>query len=342
MGDDSKPTADPPKARAPTGVSPASGGEELAKGMEGIRSLLQRTGAALGAGAAALLAALGLTQAYELFPLPENLQTEQKVSMLIGALLGAGLALGGTAWLASRFFSAQRRILLDSAGLQDESNKAERDRATVKRVLDEHAREENAHDLLALELRALRLQRIARRRGEGAGQLARAASEAIQAESDRVQGVVSIALTRAAAVLLEKRASDVFKPGRTAAALVVALTGLILLFGVGDYADGQRELVELRKTCSEAKPGAKACETVVPPSDLAAAAAAGKEAKRRARAKASNAIKDYRPRGDKADRAGQAARLVDACQTRVSASAPSLTGEELGRAVGLCVAIAAD
>ena len=335
--------ADPPKAPAPTGVSPSSGADDLAKGMEGVRSMLQRTGAALGAASAAVLAALGLTQAYELFPLPQGLDPEQKLSIVVSALAGAALALGGATWLAARFFSAQRRILLDSSGLQGDTVA---ERAEVMRVLTEHAREENARNLLALELRALRLDRIARRRK--AAQLRSSvqsppalASSGIQAEADRLHSVVSIALTRAAAVLLERRARDVFRGGRTAAALVMTLGGLLLLFGVGDYTDGERDLVELRKACSEAKPGAQACETVVPDNDEEAASIASEvEAQRKAK-RARKFIERYQPTGTAAERAAQAAKLVRSCQTYVSWREPGLAGEELTIALRMCIAAAA-
>jgi hypothetical protein len=320
----------PPKAPAPTGVSPAADAAELAKGMEGIRSLLQRTGAALGAGATALLTALGLTEAYELFPLPQDLSGFEQLVLVIGAGLGAVAALGGAAWLTSRFFWAQRRILLDSTGLRGEDDKGEK--KLVKRVLDEHAREQLAHTLQDVERRALRLERIARRRRESAE-----SPNPIKQEADYLGEFVSIALSRAAAVLLERRARNVFRGLWTATALATTIAGLLVVFALGDYTKGQRDLVELRKTCSEAKPSANACATVVSESDATAAQQEADKAAETALREARRIIDDYQPTGSPSNRASAAAKLMAACTTLSKAQAPDIAQAELTRAVTTCI-----
>lgn len=322
----------PPKASAPTGVSPTSSGEDLAKGMAEVRSFLQRTGTALGTGATVLLTALGLTQAYELFPLPQNHSYFWNGVLLLGAIVGAAAALGGATWLASRFFWAQRRILLDSAGLR-EDNPDEKE--LVEAVLDEHAREQLAPSLLALELRALRFERMASRRSSESGE-----PDPLQREADHLFRVVDIALARAAAVLLERRARNVFRGRWTATALTLTVAGLLLLFAVSDYADGQRDLVDLRTTCSEAKPGAEACETVLPASAEDPATAQTDKEKREALRAARDVVNEYAPRGSASNRAAEAAKLVAACKTVATGESEDLSGAELTAAVELCVAAA--
>jgi len=323
----------PPKAQAPTGVSPASSGPEVAKGMESIRSSLQKTGSALGAGATVVLTALGLSQAYELFPLPANLTSDQRNALLAVAVIGAAAALGGAALLAFRFLYAQRRILLDSTGLKDRSKDEKKE---VTRVYDEHAREHLGRDLLAIELRALRLERIARRQPTAANGL----PNPMQAEADYLNSVVDIALVRAAAVVLERRARNAFRVWWTGLALAVTLVGLGALFAVGDYAAGQRDLVELRKNCSEAKAGANACETVVPKSDSDAAKTEANKAAKDSLKTARRMINKYAPRGSSSARAAAAAELVAACKTVAIDKSSGLSGTDLTAAVALCVAAA--
>jgi hypothetical protein len=336
-GDESKPSSPPPLAPSPTGVSPAASREELKEGRDAIRSSLQKTGSALAAGATVLLTALGLTQAYELFPLPQNLSDEDEKALLITAFLGALAAIGGAALLAARFFWAQRRILLNSRGLQGEDD--EEEKRVVGQVLTEHAREQTAQSLHALELRALRLERIARRRS--ASRPAREVDPA-QDQADYLNGVISIALARASAVLLERRARDVYRSGWSALGLAAAILGLVAIFGVGDYAEGQRDLVELRKTCSEAKPPSNACETVVAAPESEQDEQADQSAQQTLE-QARTFINEYASRGNRgkaAQRTAATARLIAACEAIVTKNAPNLVEARASAAIQQCVTAA--
>jgi hypothetical protein len=335
-GDESK-SSPPAVAPSPTGVSPAASREELKAGRDAIRSSLQKTGSALAAGATVLLTALGLTQAYELFPLPQNLADEDEKALLIAAFGGALAAIGGAALLAGRFFWAQRQILLNSRGLQGEDNKEEVQ--VVKEVLDEHAREQTAENLHALELRALRLERIARRRSAS---WPKDKVDPAQNQADYLNGVVVIALGRASAVLLERRASNVYKSAWSAVGLIAAILGVVVVFGVGDYAEGQRDLVDLRKTCSEAKAGPNACETVVAapePKKTEQTDPAAQQALVEAR-RIINQYASQGTRGNAVKRAAAAARLIAACETVVKKNAPNLVDARASAAIQQCVTAA--
>ena len=150
---------DPPPASgiAAGAVDATADTKQLAEGMADVRSLLQRTATAIGAVAAAVLTGLGYTQLHEIFPVPAN-ASEASKDLLVVAMVAAVV---GSAWLASRFFSAQRRILVSSDLSKTKDLGWEKNLA--QRVLDEHAREEGATSLNTLERRALRLDRVSRR-----------------------------------------------------------------------------------------------------------------------------------------------------------------------------------
>jgi len=204
--------------------------------------LLQRTGAALGAAATAVLAGLGYTQLHQIFPVPAN------VSGFSQSLLAASLAAAvvGSMWLAGRFLRAQRIILITSDHKKwPRAMLLGQDRKTGIRVLNEHAREEMAGALRDVELRALRLERVARRLTESGDDRA----ESITAEADRLYSFVAIALHRAAATILQDRSRRAFSPGFTVVAFLLAAVGIAGAFGFADYYKGQRDLVDLRSKC---------------------------------------------------------------------------------------------
>lgn len=175
-----------------------------------------------------------------------------------GLALGSFLAVGGAAWLASRFFGAQRRILIapDDAltKLGDADERRGRDY-----FFGEVARGEGAASLRDLELRAARLDRVARRLPADSDEAKRASSEATS-----LAGVIELALSSAALWILECRSSKAFDGRKTKIALGMTVLGLVLVFGIADYAKGERELVNLRTKCQTAvKAGAiDACDPV--------------------------------------------------------------------------------
>jgi hypothetical protein len=119
----------------------------------------------------------------------------------------------------------------------------------VQSVLDEHAAEEVAASLYMLELRSLRLARLSRRLASAD----ESRSKTLASEAKRLDEKVSIALTRAAATLLEDRARRVFRGWPTALALGIAAAGFVGLFATVDYYKGQRSLFESREKCAKAE-----------------------------------------------------------------------------------------
>lgn len=253
MASAEKPGESTPKATATGAVDPSAGSEKLDEGMAAVRSLLQRTGAGLAAAATAIFAGLGWAELHEVFPVPANVGLASKV-VLVAAVVAA---VGGAAWLAAIFLYAQRRVLMttdpdDWTGLNDE------DKAKAENVLKQHGREEGSKNLEGVELRALRLDRVARRLSSETDP---SASE-VQREADRLFAFVSIALHRAAATVLENRSRRAFGSFWTAVALAAAAGGTVTMFAIADYYEGQRELSTLVTSCvkAEAEGVVGACE----------------------------------------------------------------------------------
>ncbi|MEK6274360.1 MAG: hypothetical protein AABM30_03395 [Actinomycetota bacterium] len=229
---------------------------DLRKAMESMRELLRRFGAALGAGATALLAGLGYTQVHKIFPLPADSSGwtwALAVASSVGSLVGA-------AWVAGRFFGAQRRI-----GIKTEAGRETlrpRERELRDRVFTDTAAEEDAAALRDVELRAIRLNRIAQHSSK-------AKAKDLQDEAERLQGKVRLACVRAAAEILEWRSQQAFNGVLTKVAVLMTILGIVGIFGVADWSQGQRDLVALRKSCAEATTAGAidACVTVVPRKD---------------------------------------------------------------------------
>lgn len=241
--------------------------------MEKIRENLRSYGSAVGALATAVLAGVGWVAFANLAPLPYGFEWMWWVVGVLGVV-----AILAALDLTRLFFSAQRRIVFAPSTVKPAGNDSDNDlstseRALVRGILDQHAGEELAESIAALEYRALRLGRIARssaeRAGNGAaadpGMLAR--SSRASAEAERLDMVVGRASLRAALELLEERSRNVFKGGPTwwrGALVGVCVVGLL---GLGEWSEGQRALVDLRSKCATAQTAgaADACETVSAP-----------------------------------------------------------------------------
>jgi hypothetical protein len=257
-----------PKAVPAPGVDPAADAAQLSERMDDMRKLLQRTGTALGAVAGAVLSGLTYARLHEIFPIPQNAPNWMRWL----TLAGLAAAVLGSVWLAARFFAAQRRILIGA----DLSGKGLgwMDKQAARRVLREHAREEEADELIDVERRALRFERIARRLADANdGRAAR-----VQKEADRLYGLVRIALVRAAATILENRTRRAFKGFITITAFLMAAGGIGVAFAMADYYKGQRDLATLRTECrkSEKAGVTNACAAVDSSSAIAARAKAAK------------------------------------------------------------------
>ncbi len=264
-----KVAADPPKAPGAPGVDRTANATQLRDGMAAIREHLRTFGAALAALATAVLAGLGYATLHKLFPAPTGYP-----GWWLAATGLAVAAVGGSVWLTSQFFAAQRRIVFTPARISPPERAdpprwrrvgglTRGERELLELVLHEHAAEENAASARALEGRALRLARVARDR-ELSGRVIAKQAPPVQAEADRLDGVLAIAALRASLAVLEERSRRVFSPGWPLVALVVASVGIVGLFIMADYSQGQRDLVTLRADCTSAvKAGATtACDSV--------------------------------------------------------------------------------
>jgi hypothetical protein len=254
-GTASETKAAPAKSVSTAGVDPASDSKQLEDGMAQVRISLQKTGAGFGALGAAVIGGLGYTTIHQLFPFPASVSSRY----LVLALCGGGAALLGTVVFTSRYFGAQRRILISTLREDDSLGHRHGEDVIRDRIDAEHARDEEAKSLRDVELRALRLSRIARRKTGPA-------AKKLQEESDRLNDVVSLGLLRAAATILERRAERAFRSFLTVVALGLTMFGIAALFEVADYAKGQRDLIDLSDKCTKAeKAGAtKVCEVVLP------------------------------------------------------------------------------
>ena len=225
--------------------------------MKEIRDHLRRVGAALGAAGGALLTGLGYTQVHKVFPLP----TDSSIWLLVLAIAASFGALVGAATLAGRFYGAQRRILVSTepdkadwwSRVRHRPDLLTRERKIRDHVYDQAARDESAQSLKAVELRANRYDRIARR-----GDPSKA--EAREKESKRLLAAVEAALDDGALAVLERRAHQAFNGWLTRVALLATIAGIIGLFGLADWSQGQRDLLALGKTCVEAKQSIPKCK----------------------------------------------------------------------------------
>ncbi|MEX2646840.1 MAG: hypothetical protein WD249_11320 [Gaiellaceae bacterium] len=253
--------------QAPPAPSPPSAADDelanIREGMAAIRELLRRFGAALGAGSAAILTGLGYTQVHQLFPLPADSNWRVLASL---AAISALAALVGAAWLTGRFFSAQRRIVIDASQQKWRSDRLNRQFGDEEQELRERefaagAAEYGAGSLEALELRARRLHRIGLR-------AAPATRRGYAEEAEAIEKFVRLVLWRAALRILEWRSHQAYRGWRTMAATLLTIAGILGIFGLADWSKGQRDLIALRKECALAtKEGATdACAPVVPAS----------------------------------------------------------------------------
>jgi hypothetical protein len=315
-----------PKAQAPGGVDPAADAADLAKANEAMRSLLQRTGTALGAIATAIMTGLGWARLNDVFPIPRNAETWTWMA-LVAALLAA---LGGSAWLASIFFYAQRRIMIGTT-THSRAPMNNEDTETVDRILTENARPEEAPGIRDVELRALRFERIAR----ALRSLDDKAASALQAESDRLYGVVRMTLHQAATVVLEHRSRRAFSRWPTFLALALAAVGIILSFAIADYYKGERDLSASRVTCGK---GEKSFPSACAPFETSAARA--KRHNEQKATEAANRVTKARSI-DATKRTLAQKRLLKAagdCQKSIPAS---VSGPTRAKAVALCAVAAA-
>jgi hypothetical protein len=140
------------------------------------------------------------------------------------------LAVFGSAWLAFRFFSAQRRILIWPAQEENTSNTdiSTHERGLIERTYKRYvARYTDGSDCSG-DLQAVE-HRVQKLRDGGEEDLAA-----------RLEDVVGIAQFDAVTRVLEHRSNEAFKGGRTIVALAMAVVGIFGLFAIADYSNSKR------------------------------------------------------------------------------------------------------
>jgi hypothetical protein len=240
----SKEEEPPPKEGSPSV-------DDLKESLKEVRAHLRRLGSALAAGATAILAGLGYKTLHDLFPAPD---TDRYLVPAIAAI-GAALALTGAGWLTLRFFGAQRQIPLstDTAGLLGRLGKFDDDERDLRdEIYLRAAQEEGVDSLYAMELNAMRLEKLAQRATDPKR------AERYQSQADRLNTKLRTTVLATAAMILERRADRVYRGPQTKIAFASAAAGIVLLFGAADYSKGERDSIALQKSCAEAdKAGAK-------------------------------------------------------------------------------------
>lgn len=238
--------AAPPTGPDAPGVSGDKSLAQLRDGMAAIRQNIRAFGAAVGTGATAIIAGVGWTTVHNLFPPPH---AHPGLGWL-GAGLGV-IAVLAALLLTALFFAAQRRVVFQPSDPQKAPGLAAGEKHIVEQVLSEHAAEEGATSAAALEMRALRLERIARERATPYD----TTTKALMAEAVRLNDRLAIASVRAAASVVESRNEALFRAsGKNGAlwAASFASLSIIALFFLADYAKGQRDLIDLQAKCAKA------------------------------------------------------------------------------------------
>jgi hypothetical protein len=251
-----QPARTPPAGTLLT-VTAKPGIADPSAGLREVRSHLRRVGAALAAGATALLAGLGWVQLHNVFPAP----TDDSTLVPLLAFLGTAAALLGIGWLMRTIFAAQRQIPIvsDTEALGTLGSLNERERGIRQAVFKSVAEEQGETCLRAVELKARQAERDAETATTPADK------ERLKAEAARLVSAVESGVVGAALLILEERSGSVFRGAQAQAAFILTALGIILAFGAADYSKGQRDLVALRKACAEAQAaGVKdPCKSVV-------------------------------------------------------------------------------
>jgi hypothetical protein len=329
----------PPMAPATAPFDPTADRKAIADAMEKQRQLLRSTGAAFTGAIGFVLTALGLTKLFDVFPIPPD--PAWRFGLVLGVVSAGTLAAFlGAVFFAGGFFRAQRRVLVGTGavvGLRGE------DQRIASQIYTEHALENDASDIRALELRALRYERIARSMPPDHQALPEQSThrKQLQDEANRINEVVATALARAAVSVLERRSEAAFGSKRAILAASITVIGIALMFGAAAYSKGERELIDLRIKCQAGveKGANDACDPVrvTPPTNLATLQKdldkkTEEVSTLKEKLKAANALADL-PEDDRARLA-----LIQSCVTVLRAS--TAMQDDLAKIPELCAAIA--
>lgn len=240
-GGDAEPavTKEPDAAPAKDPVPPSP----AIKAVQDVRDDLGGYGTAIGVGSASIIGIATVLNFDSLFPLPPNPYAYVLVVVVIGA------AVVGPILLTQRFFSARRRILIDtqeygrsSGGPVEPLDEklgglSPKERALIQTRFSELAQEEGARDVVVLEARAERLARVsAVARGLDNQTAARAL-----AESTRLEQGIRAAIAESALHVIERRSARVYRGQGTIFCALLAALGASGMFAVTAWSAGEQE-----------------------------------------------------------------------------------------------------
>jgi hypothetical protein len=243
-GKPAAPQSAPPGSTSVPGIDPGSGIGAIQATNERLRATLQKTGTGVGAIATGVLGVIGYTRADDIFPFPPH--HPSWLPWLTGA--AAGSALLATALLITRFYGAQRRVLIGS-DLSGPPFYAWRTRRLINTRARKMCNELGVASLQALDLRSDRLARFAhvldRVHDSASGDVpahpenARIAALA-RREAQRLQDTLRLSLTQIGAFILERRTRGAMGGLLSYLLILVAVVGVAFTFAIGDWAKGRR------------------------------------------------------------------------------------------------------
>lgn len=176
--------------------------------------------------------------------------------LIVLAIVLLAVAATGSAMLTRRYFSARRRIVVETSVLvpfvrEDRRNDGiEREEEVfLTAPLQKLVAREKAKTASDLE------ERIAQREREALRADAKTA-EAKRAEAKRLSDAIDLAVAEGAISLLEYRSARVFKGRRTVIFGLMVALGVGGLFLVGDWSRGERDRITAWTTCQKETPDA--------------------------------------------------------------------------------------
>lgn len=217
---------------------------------DGVREDLAAYGTAVGLAAGTVTVGTAFATFDDLFPLPAGYQ--------LLAILALGLfvvAAAGSILLTQRFFSARRRVIIETSVLspynpndQRNTGVSEEERIFLTGPLDEFAEREGAQYARTVEQRRDRLRRVAAA-AEQSGQTEVAA--AATAEAARLSDGLQIAGLSGVVKLLEHRSIKVYKGAMTIVLALLVAVGTAGLFSLADWSRGERDRITAFITCQK-------------------------------------------------------------------------------------------
>jgi len=250
--------ASPPAEQpdAPAEEEPSSRADQLREGMKAIRDDLAAFGTGVGVLAGSVTAAATLATFDDLFPLPAGWQ-----GLIVLAVLLLAVAAFGSAMLTRRYFSARRRIVVETSALvpfgpgdrrnreidpDDPRNQGidADERIFFTERFEDLLRRENISTARELDRRIAQYEREAVSAGPEEAAVKRA-------EAKRLSDALDLAIAEGAISVLENRSAKVFKGAGTVVFGLMVAMGVGGLFLLGDWSRGERDRITAWTTCQK-------------------------------------------------------------------------------------------